>query len=77
MRKACVCVNEECKALFVYVTGILATALLVCVYCNNGVCMHICIYFLPMAETAFLAASSRSMAEVMGSPLSDRIRFAS
>lgn len=32
-----VCVNEVCKALFVYVTVILATGLLVCVYCNNGV----------------------------------------
>lgn len=31
------CVNEVCKALFVYVTVILATGLLVCVYFNNGV----------------------------------------
>lgn len=39
--------------------------------------MHVWFYFLAMAATAFLAASSRSLAEVMGSPLSDRMRFAS
>lgn len=76
------CYSAVCEWMkCVWLCLFLAAALLVFLF--NGVSvlwmcfMNICIYFLAMAATALRAASSRSVAEVMGRPLSDRIRFAS
>lgn len=74
-------VNEVCKAVLFMSWGRrpqlywCTCIIMVCLFWE--VWMHVWFYFLAMAATAFLAASSRSLAEVMGSPLSDRIRFAS